>query len=82
MVWAAIYKSRKAPLIFVKQGVKINTDLYINNIFVPAFEEMEKHFNDQPFTIQQDGAKSHISIKTQDWCKCHFPKGDVASCIA
>lgn len=74
MVWAAVSKSWKSPLIFVEQGVKINTDRYINDILVPAFEEMKKHFKDQPFTFQQDGAPSHTSRKTQDWCQRHFPR--------
>ena len=56
------------------QGVKINTNLYINNILVPAFEEIKKYFKYQPFTFQQDEAPSHTSIKTQDWCKRHFSR--------
>ena len=53
MVWTAVTNSWKSPLIFVEQEVKINTDLYINNILVPTFKEMKKHFNDQPFNFQQ-----------------------------
>ena len=74
MVWATISKTWNSPLIFVKQGVKINSDRYINDILVPALEEMKKHFKDQPFTFQQDGAPSHTSRKTQDWCQHHFPR--------
>ena len=74
MVWAAISKTWTSPLIFVEQGVKINSDHYINNILVPALEEMKKHFKDQPFTFQQDGAPTHTSRKTQDWCQRHFPR--------
>ena len=37
-VWAAVSKSWKSPLIFVEQRVKINTDLYINNILNLAVE--------------------------------------------
>lgn len=74
MVWAAISKTWKSPLIFVEQGVKINSDRYINDILVPALEEMKKHFKDHPFTFQQDGAPSHTSRKTQDWCSRQFPR--------
>ena len=74
MVWAAISKTWKSPLIFVEQGVKINSDRYINDILVPAHEEMKKHFKDQFFTFQQDGAPSHTSRKTQDWCQRHFSR--------
>ncbi|XP_076044978.1 uncharacterized protein LOC143027553 [Oratosquilla oratoria] len=56
------------------QGVKINSDRYINDILVPALEEMKKHFKDHPFTFQQDGAPSHTSRKTQDWCSRQFPR--------
>ncbi|XP_076042036.1 uncharacterized protein LOC143025940 [Oratosquilla oratoria] len=74
MVWAAISKTWKSPLIFVEQGVKINSDRYINDILVPALEEMKKHFKDHPFTFQQDGAPSHTSRKTQDWCSRQFSR--------
>ena len=74
MAWAAVYKSWKSPLIFVNKGIKINTDRFINDIFVPSFEEMEKHFEHQLFTFQQNGAPSHTSRKTQDWCQLPFPR--------
>jgi len=61
MVWAAVSKSWKSPLILVGQRVKINADLYINDISVPVFQEMKKHFNDQPFTFQQDREPFHSS---------------------
>ena len=73
MVWIAIYKYWKSLLIFVEQWVKINGDLYVNNIFIPAFQEMKKYFKDQLSAFQQDGAPIHTSGKTQDWCQRHFP---------
>ena len=33
MVWVTVFKSWMSPLIFDEQGVKINTDRYINDIF-------------------------------------------------
>ena len=51
----------------MEQGKEINTDLYINNIYVPDFEEIEKHFKDHLFTFEKDRAPSQTSIKTQDW---------------
>ena len=69
MVLAAVSKSWNSPHGFVEKGVKINKDLKVNNTLVLAFEEMKKHFKDQHFTFQQDGAPSHTTIKTQDWCK-------------
>ena len=73
-MWAAVSKSWNYSWIFIEKGVKINTDLTIDNILVLAFEEMKKNFKDQHFTFQVDGTPSHTSILTQDWCKHHFPK--------
>ena len=61
MVWSAISKSWKSPLIFVKEGVKVNTDLYVNDILTPALASMKEKFKNKSFTFQQDGrAFSHI----------------------
>ena len=86
MVWAAVSESWRSPLIFVKEGAKINAKSYIENILTPGQVEMkkqffffffvsshQKQFKDRPFTFQQDGAPSHTAKKTQDWCERHFP---------
>ena len=72
MVWGAISKSWKSPLIFVKEGVKVNTDSYVNDILTPALASMKEKFKNKSFTFQQDGAPSHTSKKTQKWCEEHF----------
>ena len=41
MVWAAVSKSWKSPIIFIERGVKINTDAYINKILVPASKKWQ-----------------------------------------
>lgn len=74
MVWAAISKTWKSPLIFVPQGAKVNTNSYIELILTPALQEAKKHFKNRPFTFQQDGAPSHTSNKTQKWCQDNFPR--------
>ena len=73
MVWAAISKTWKSPIIFVPQGAKVNTNAYIETILTPALQAAKKHFKDKPFIFQQDGAPSHTSKKTQKWCQAHFP---------
>ena len=73
MVWGAISKSWKSHLIFVKEGVKVNTDSYVNDILTPALASMKEKFKNKSFTFQQDGAPSHTSKKTQKWCEEHFP---------
>ena len=68
VVWAAISKTWKSPIIFVPQGAKVNTNAYIETILTPALQAAKKHFKDKPFIFQQDGAPSHTSKKTQKWC--------------
>ena len=43
----------------MKQGAKVNTNVYINVIFAPALRDMKKHFKNEYFTFKQDGAPSH-----------------------
>ena len=73
MVWAAISESWRSPLIFVKEGAKIDANSYIEDILTPAHIEMKKHFKNRSFIFQQYGAPSHTANKTQDWCESHFP---------
>ena len=47
---------------------------YIEGILTPALVEMKKHFRDDVFTFQQDGAPLHTANKTQTWCEHHFPR--------
>ena len=70
MVWAAVSKMWKSPLIFIKQGTKLNSNVYIEDILIPASQAIKKHFEN--FTFQQDGAPSHTSRKTQSWCRANF----------
>ena len=65
MVCTVVSNFWKLPLIFVEQGVKINTDLYINNFLVPAYEVMKNQFKDQPITFPQDEKPSQTSILVQ-----------------
>ena len=86
MVWAEVSKSWNSPLIFVEKGVKINTDLKINNILVLAFKEMKKTFQKSAFYLPTRWSTVPHLNKNQDWCIRYFPrflsKEIVASCIA
>ena len=44
MVWAAVSKTWKSPLIFVPQDAKVNTNSYIDTILTFALAEAKKHF--------------------------------------
>ena len=72
MVWTAVLKTWKSPLIFVKQVAEVNTNVYIDDILAPALSKMKEYFKNEDFIIQQDGAFSYTSNKTQTWCKDNF----------
>ena len=72
MVWVAVSKMWKSPLIFIKQGMKLNTNVYIEDILIPASQAIKKHFGNKNFTFQQDNAPFHTSRKTQAWGRANF----------
>ena len=72
MVWAAISKTWKSPLILVPQGAKVNTNSYFELILTLALEEAKKHFKNRSFTFQQDGAPSHASNKPRNGVRTIF----------
>ena len=74
MLWAAVSKTWKSLLIFVKEGAKVNTNAHIDHILTPALREIKKHFENKDFTFQQDRAPSHTSNRTQEWCRDNFPR--------
>lgn len=70
MVWGAISKKGKFPLLFIDRGVKINKEYYIehvlkNHLLVNA----KRMYQDEYYCFQQDSAPSHKANVTQDWCK-------------
>ena len=64
MVWAAISKSCRSPLIFVDPGAKINAKCYVDNILKPMLEYAKDHFVDIP---------TRWCNVTQNWCRDHIP---------
>ena len=73
MVWAGVSATWKSPLIFVPEGVKINSMSYIEDILVPAAAAAKEHFKSRPWTLQQDGASAHTANVTQKWCTENLP---------
>ena len=73
IVWAAVPKTWRFPLIFIKQGAKTQK-VYIDDILDPALLHMKEHFKNEDFTFQQDGTPSHTSKKNQAWCRYNFPR--------
>lgn len=75
MVWAAVSSKGRSPLIFVPNGVKINKEVYINQILegglIPWTDEL---YPDGDWTFQQDGATSHTANLSQQWCRTNCPR--------
>lgn len=70
MVWAGISKNGKTPLVFVERGVKINAETYQNQILRDVVIPWSRqHFENKPWTLQQDWAPAHSARSTMDFCK-------------
>ena len=73
MVWVAITATVRSSLVFVPSEVKLNTQRYISDILeAELFLWARKHFDDAPWTLQQDSAPSHGSKITQSWIQAHI----------
>ena len=74
MVRAAVTKFGRSPLVFIKQGVKLNQENYCNDILVGSLLPWaNKNFKKRPWTFQQDLAPSHGAKKTQEWLSSNVP---------
>jgi transposase len=70
MVWAGVGHNLKSPLVIVPQGVKINSDVYLDMLereVLPWLDEMRVKV-----VFQQDGAPAHTAKKTQEWFEMVF----------
>ena len=75
MVWAAISKTWRSPLIFVEEKAKINAKAYIEQILQPMLSSAQLHFGDERlWTFQQDGATAHTANISQSWCRNNLPR--------
>ena len=70
MVWAGVSASCRTNLIFVSQGVKINSEIYKELILEPEIKGAgKKLFNNEEWIFQQDSAPAHASNATQSWLR-------------
>lgn len=58
---------RKMPPVFVKAGVKINTEAYIEILSTKVLPWLKANYPQQNYVFQQDGAPAHTSNRTQEW---------------
>ena len=72
MVWAAVASDgTKSPLVFIKEGVKVNSQVYLKMLEEQVLTWVTESFPGG-YVFTQDGAPSHTSNVTQQWCKSHF----------
>lgn len=74
MVWGAVSKRGKLPLVFIDKGVKINQKYYIEEVLMKSLLPNAKEiYNDDYFCFQQDGAPAHTGNQCQRWCEENLP---------
>jgi len=74
MVWGAILVGQKFPLVFVKEGVKINARIYVQEILHKnLLPQSEILFEGESWVFQQDGAPAHRANTTQQWLRMNVP---------
>ena len=73
MVWAAICKRGKLPLVFIEDGAKMNQKYYLDKILkAHLLPEAQKLFGTDYFCFQQDGATSHTAKTVQQWSEANL----------
>ena len=74
MVWGAVSKEHKFPLVFVDRGVRINGSIYRDEILSKnLLPHAEKAFRNQLWVFQQDGAPPHRANIVQQWLRSNVP---------
>lgn len=74
MVWGAISRRGRLPLLFLEKGVKIKKENYLQNVLKDhLLPEAQKIFGDEYFLFQQDSAPAHKAKLVQAWCEENLP---------
>ena len=68
MVWAAVGSDgSKSPLVFIDQGVKVNSEVYVKMLEEKVLPWLQKTYRNG-YVFTQDGAPAHTAAQTQAWC--------------
>lgn len=74
MVWCAVSKKGKFPMVFFESDERLNARTYIGKILEPIVkEEGLKMYKKDKWTFQQDSAPAHSAKISQNWCKTNLP---------
>lgn len=70
MVWGAVSRRGKLPLVFIEKNVKINAAYYktevLEKVVAPALRGL---YGNDHYVFQQDGAPAHTANIVQAWCR-------------
>ena len=70
MVSTAVTSDDKSNLAFIDERVKINSNIYLNDVLIKELHPwIHSHFDEGPYTFQVDGAPPHKARCVQEWCK-------------
>eukprot|EP00096_Caligus_rogercresseyi_P011139 TRINITY_DN4292_c0_g1_i1.p1 TRINITY_DN4292_c0_g1~~TRINITY_DN4292_c0_g1_i1.p1 ORF type:complete len:180 (-),score=16.23 TRINITY_DN4292_c0_g1_i1:127-666(-) len=73
MVWAEVTSDgKKAPIIFVEEGVKIDQAVYLHLLSEEVVPWVQREYPTALFLFQQDEAPSHTSKLVQSFCTDMF----------
>ena len=74
MVWDAVSKRGKLPLVFIEKGAKVNTTYYQQEILESNLKmSAPVTQGDDNWCFQQDSAPAHKAKTTQAWCRAKCP---------
>ena len=72
-VWAGVTSTGlKIPLIFIKAGVKINQNAFLNMLKGKVVPWVKKVTGNKGIILHQDRATPHTARLVQNWCKDNF----------
>lgn len=63
---------QKMPLHFFESGLKVNTEVYLDAMTKTVKPWLSRAYPEGNYTWTQDGAPSHTSRKTQEWCRVNL----------
>ncbi|QQP35438.1 Putative DD37D maT transposase, partial [Caligus rogercresseyi] len=73
MVWVRVTSDgKKAPIIFVEEGVKIDQAVYLHLLSEEVVPWVQREYPTALLLFQQDGAPSHTSKLVQSFCTDMF----------
>ena len=71
MVWLGVGSKGVSPLVIFEKET-VDYDRYIKEVLPVALKFGNDTFGSD-WTFQQDGAKPHTHVKSQEWCANNFP---------